>query len=510
MGAYEKTVQAIAGVIGLFAPSAAGKYMHSHRKLSAFYKAGSLKGPNGGFGLAAHNQNISIAREARIIRQRARLLVNDSPNVCGAVRKIVNNVIYDGIKLQVQNPKSKKQEKAVETLWEEWADSQEMWLLQKQVMRSLIIDGGCFCHFYADKSNEYCPLGIELLSLDRLDESINGRQENGNFAFRGIELDSHKNVAAYHIKEEDEYAYYMGLNTQFARSRRIGRENIFLVYNKEDIGQLLPVSWLHSVIVTMHSYNEYQIAEEIAAQLAASFGIFLKQTSEYVGPGLDGTSLLGGQGAEGKPLNINDFITSGRIDVLPPGTEIQVAENTRPSSNYTDYSKQCQKNASTGIGMSYESFSNDFSEASFSSVRQAILEERRNYRVMQHFMIKVFLEPVWKRFEQFCKSFGKLPDTEISVRWQKPGWSWVDPVKDAQAMKILYENRFKSGHIICAELGLDYDEVQAQLAREEERAREARTEDKKDFGGQGGRENTDRGTEQEKTEREEQYEQDGK
>lgn len=481
MGAYEKTVQAVAGVIGLFAPSVAEKYVRSHRKLSAFYKAGSLKGPNGGYGLAVQHKNLSIAREARIIRQRARLLVNDSPNVCGAVRKIINNVIFTGIKLQVQDTQNEKAEKRAETLWNKWAESQKLWLLQKQALRSLIIDGGCFCHFYADQSNEYCPLGIELISLDRLDESVNGRQENGNFAFRGIELDSHKNVIAYHIKEDDEYAYYMGINTQFAVSRRIESRDIFMVYSQEDIGQLLPVSWLHSVIVTMHSYNEYQTAEEIAAQLAASFAIFLKQSGEYAGTSLDGTSLLGGVGADGKELNINDFITSGRIDVLPPGTEIQVAENTRPSGNYTDYSKQCQKNASAGIGMSYESFSNDFSEASFSSVRQAILEERRNYQVMQDLLVRVFLHPVWERFEQFAKLFKKLPEGEIPVYWQKPGWSWVDPVKDAQAMKILYENQFKSGHMICAEQGLDYDEVQRQLEKEEE-DRQKRAEKSKGTG----------------------------
>lgn len=462
----KKIVTAITKCISLVSPRAAQNYLAGHLALSSFYKAGSLKGPNGGFGLGMQNKNLAIAREAKIIRQRARLLDNDAPNITGAIRKIINNVIYTGIHLQVQNAKNEKKEKLIEKKWKSWAKSQKLWLLQRQVLRSIILDGGCFVHFYLDKENAVCPLGLELIPIDRLDETINGKLENGNFAFKGIELDKHKNIVAYHIKEDDEYAYYMGIHTQFAETRRIGKDNIFLCYLQEDIGQLLPVSWLHSVIMTMHSFNEYQLTEQIAAQLAASFGIFLKQNSDYMGPNLDGKSLMGGIASDCN-LNINDFISSGRIDVLPAGTEIQVAENNRPSSNYSNYSKQCQKNASTGIGLSYESFSNDFSEASYSSVRQAILEERRNYQVIQEMIVRLFLEPVWEKFEETAKLFAVLPDEEISIRWQRPGWQWVDPMKDAQAQKMLYEAKLKSGHMITAEMGYDYDEVQAQIEKEQ-------------------------------------------
>lgn len=488
----EKIARIVSGGISLFSPAAAQKYYMGHLRLSSFYKAGSLKGPNGRFAVSPKNRNLSLAKEARIIRQRARKLVNDSPNMDGAVQKIVNNVVFTGIKPQVKDAKNEAEEKRIEKLWENWAKTQDFWLLQRQVMRSLIIDGGCFCHFYWDKNNAFCPLGVELISLDRLDETINGRQENGNFAFRGIELDSHKKVAAYHIKEDDEYAFYMGIDA-FNTSKRIEQGDIFLLYYQKDIGQLLPVSWLHSVIVTMHSFNEYQETEQIAAQLAASFAIFLKQSGEYMGPSLSGSSLSGGTDAQGKQLNVNNFIESGRIDVLPPGTEIQVAENTRPSANFSAYSKQCQKNASTGIGMSYESFSNDFSDASYSSVRQAILEERLNYKVMQEFLVRIFLEKVWDKFIDTAKTFGMLPREEVSVYWQKPGWSWVDPVKDAQAMNILYEKGFKSGHMICGELGIDYDEVQRQLEKEEEdrqkRAQKRKSFEKQETGQNTGQEN---------------------
>lgn len=451
--------------ISLFAPKYARDYLQENIRLSFFYKAGSVKGPSGRFGLAPFEQNTSIAREAKLIRTRARLLINNSPNVSGALRKIINNVVYKGIKPQVQF-QSRRKEKQTEELWQSWQKSQDLWKLQKQVLRHLIVDGGIFLHFYTDKDNAVCPLGIELMTLDRLDESINGKLENGNFAFKGIELDARKNVVAYHIKEEQGYAFYMGLNF-LQESKRILAKELLLIFNQEYVGQLLPVSWLHSVIMTMHNFDEYQESEQIAARLAAAFGVFLKTSAEYSGYSLNG--LGGGTDSQNRPVSMNNYITSGRIDTLPPGTEIEIVENKRPGSNYVEYSKQCQKTVSSGMGLSYENFSNDFSEASFSSARTAILEERRGYEVLQEFLIQYFLLPVWEKFEEYAKDFGMVGSKEeIKVRWQRPGWGWVDPVKDSNAKKVQYEMGMTSLGILCAEQGYDFEEIALQRQKEQE------------------------------------------
>ena len=55
----------------------------------------------------------------------------------------------------------------------------------------------------------------------------------------------------------------------------------------------------------------------------------------------------------------------------------------------------------------------------------------------------------------------------VSVAWQRPGWPWVDPVKDANAAKLKLQMSVTTRRAICAEMGVDFDEVVDELKRED-------------------------------------------
>ena len=61
------------------------------------------------------------------------------------------------------------------------------------------------------------------------------------------------------------------------------------------------------------------------------------------------------------------------MQMLPPGTKIHAEGFQRPCSNYGQFTNVSLKGASAGFGMSYEAFSNDYSDASYSSARAATL-----------------------------------------------------------------------------------------------------------------------------------------
>ena len=52
------------------------------------------------------------------------------------------------------------------------------------------------------------------------------------------------------------------------------------------------------------------------------------------------------------------------------------------------------------------------------------------------------------------------------MAWQGRRWQWVDPVKDIEAGERAVALGVKTRRQICAEQGLDFDEVIAQLAVE--------------------------------------------
>ena len=134
--------------------------------------------------------------------------------------------------------------------------------------------------------------------------------------------------------------------------------------------------------------------------------------------------------------------------------------------------------------MSYENFSNDFSTATYSSARSATLEERRGYRVQQDILIRKFLAVLWAEWTNALYWFApQMADghaftveagrASVPVRWQTPGWQWVDPVKDATASKMKLEMGIISRSRLCAEQGLDYDEEIRQEATDRKTAKEA-------------------------------------
>ena len=51
-------------------------------------------------------------------------------------------------------------------------------------------------------------------------------------------------------------------------------------------------------------------------------------------------------------------------------------------------------------------------------------------------------------------------------QWQGRRWSWVDPLKDIKTHEAAVSLAVKSRRDICAEMGLDFDDVLAQIEQE--------------------------------------------
>lgn len=489
MGAYQTITTAVAGLLGVFAPGAAAGYARRRAELARVcgYEAARLDGPNGRFLPMDGNINVRNARDRRIIQARARQLVDDNPNVSGALEKIIANVIFTGIRPQARilgrdGKPFDAANNAVELDFADWAERLDWKTMLGLTLRHCWTDGGCLLHWYPRRdflAEGLTPLGLELLDLDSLDSGVHGLQANGNRAWHGIEVNIHGEPVAFHVRNDALDGGLDGISVLPGpglaqtwipgASMRLPASQCRMVMLKKRIGQLLPVSWMCSIITTMHDLNEYQSAERIAARLAAAFGIFVILPEGQGGNDLNGNplpALSGGTDTLGRIVDGKEFLSQGRIDALPAGARIEQAKNERPGSNYQPFVKNTQRSASSGLNMSCEAFSNDYSDASFSSVRQAVLEERRGYRMQQSFLLAQVCEPLWK---VWCRARALFlrGEERIPVRWQCAGWSWVDPQKDANAAKVRRELGIVSSRILCEEQGLDYDEIKAQIEAED-------------------------------------------
>lgn len=477
-------------LIGMRDPGRAMVYVRDRNRLLS-YKAASRKGANGAWRPKNKSADNEIAKDWADVTARARDLIRNSAHVSGALEKIVNNVVSTGIVPQAQlrtvrGDEDGDRNRLLETQFRNWAEDDRVrfYELQDLVLRHQYSDGGVLAHYFTDAGllkDGLVPLRIELLELDHLNTSVHGKLTSGNFAYRGIEYNDFGDPLAYHLYTEHpgDYAVMgstlgstLGSRTLF-ESVRVPADRIVHPFARRRAGQRRGISWIAAVIMRMRDLDEYEDSERIAARLTSAFGFFVETPHPELDPAGLGAPLSGYEGpgaVDGTTGQLPAFVESGRVQALPPGTKINATGFQRPGDQFEPFLRTSLRGASAGMGMSYEAFANAYAEANYSSARSAALEERRGYRRQQWFLNSHFNTPAWKTWNLYRVLSGIVPGVglDVPVSWQVPGWPWVDPLKDANAAKIELELGLTTRRKLCADRGLDYDEIHEQWQREQD------------------------------------------
>ena len=481
------TTKAIASTIGIFSPYRAARYSYArsvyrHLKTRG-YSAAIRKGPNASWHPLNKSADSEMRMDATRVLARARDLARNNEYGAGCIETITANVIGAGITPQpIVKRKTGQPNKtfndAAEELFGRWADAANFYDIQELVVKHLKVDGEVLIHFTIadDRSQNIPPLRIQPLECDQLAEYLDGVTSGGNLIKRGVELDKFNNPVAYHVLDYhpgETYIIAGPWNPYIAR--RIPADQMLHIFQKHRITQTRGISCLAPVILRMYDLGEYQDFEMTGAKLAAAFGVFIKSgfPDTYAPPVMDGA-------VAGDGVSKLEYIEPGRIERLMPGEEIQVAENKRPGTNYAPFVQSTLRGAAVGMGLSYESYSGDYSNSTYSSARSALLEERRKYRATQRLICNQLNNRVYRKFLEQAVLFGMLQAPGYAsnraqyevVKWHMPGWEWVDPQKDATAAENEIAIGISTRAKVLAGRGEDWDDVMIQLAAEEKRARE--------------------------------------
>lgn len=144
----------------------------------------------------------------------------------------------------------------------------------------------------------------------------------------------------------------------------------------------------------------------------------------------------------------------------------------RPALSEFDrsYLRKCAK----GFSQSYETFTGDFSNANFSTLKAGQNSERAIFRLDSDFMIRKFCRPVVERWLDFAVTDGlKLPgywqnrEYYQRMRFTLPALPSTDPVKDENADRLALANGTINRRLICERKGVDYEENLEELKEEQ-------------------------------------------
>ncbi len=489
---YRAVTRAVGGMIGLVSPERAVSYTMGRARYETIrrraYAAGRMTGPNAKWRPGNKSADTEIRMDAKRVLARARDLERNNAQIHGAVKKIVQNVVHTGIwpQVTVDWDRSKLFAKMAEALWHRWAPRADasgygsIYHLQALAERHFLVDGEILVHAVTDpRDRTGMPLRIELLECDRLDESYDGQVlPSGNSLRRGIELSPSGVPVAYYILDSHPGDYAAPIISQ--ATRRVPATHVKHLFLRTRAGQTRGISGLASVLPDMWDLDEYTDYEMTGAKLAAAFSVFVTQLT----PGTGGLSFDPGKPGEGKGDGSarRKYVEPGIIAYLQPGEQIQTASHNRPGATYEPFVRSGLRTASTGLGLSYETFSNDFSQSTYSSARQALLEERRGYRILQDFLCEQLNAWIYSRFLAHAYLAGALPmpdypakalDYETAVTWVCPGWEWIDPLKDAKASETKIALGISTRTREAAAQGQDFEENVEQLKRETKLLREA-------------------------------------
>ena len=134
----------------------------------------------------------------------------------------------------------------------------------------------------------------------------------------------------------------------------------------------------------------------------------------------------------------------------------------------TEFYKQFIRAVAVGLGLSYESFSRDFSEVNYSSARMGWIAEYRIIKAwQQNIVLAQWLNRLGKDFLDGLVIQGAITSVQredLAMKWSFARREMLDPVKETNAMLAQIDGKIKSRIEVIEENGGDYLDVMEEIA----------------------------------------------
>lgn len=403
-----------------------------------------------------------------LIKARARDLERNNGIAQGAIGIILRNVVGPGIKPQavcVDNNGVElwKINDKIEELWAEWiepgncdaARSLNFYQMQEMFLRRKIVDGDSLVisGYTTNKKAEF-PLLLQLIESDLLAEDIIQHKER--YVYGGVEVDDYSAAVAYHLRFDPR---------DIGNITRIEASRVIHGYFKLRSPQTRGISALSGVMENVRDCGEFIESELKAARMASALTgvVFSDAPGNTVGRQI--TSSAGQKITE---------IEIGTMLSLAPGEKAEFVTPGRPNGAAAPFVSAILRFIGMAMGLSYEALSRDLSQVNYSSAREGRLQDIKTYEILQQDLIDNFCQPIYKQWLDSMVLNGRVnipgywtnKKTYQKCKWVKPGWKWVDPLKEAKGIETQLGLNMVTLQDACGQMGYDWQEVVEQRARE--------------------------------------------
>lgn len=289
--------------------------------------------------------------------------------------------------------------------------------------------------------NEF-GLGLQLLDPELLDIEHTTQLQNGNWIIMGVEFNSFRRPIAYHMLEHSPSLSFQGY--QATNRVRIPANEILHRFLPDWVFQSRGVPLAAAAMIKMQNADGYEDAELVASRTGASKMGFFTRNAEGEG--------FTGEGSDEDDCTIMDA-EPGTFEQLPNGVGFQAWDPTHPTTAFADFMKVILRAISTGLDVNYNTLAGDYENINLSSIRQATLEDRETWMMLQNWMIgstvdiihDAWLEMSLLRGAIRTDNGSALPPEKIDKfrarEFTGRRWEWVMLKEEGELNRLKFEMR---------------------------------------------------------------------
>lgn len=404
-------------------------------------------------GVTGASINTDLATHLSKVRDRASHEAANNAFVEGVINTYSVDVVgQNGPSLQVQTD-NKAYGQALEGLWRKWWANPDLngQLAGPEMlalwMRGLWTSGEYLAQKVSvPKGDDSLPISLRLHAIDprRLDTPSAGIADDVTL---GIKRTATGKPIEY-------YVYESGLAS--GEYKTIPAKDIVHAFRVLEPSQARGVPWLAPVLQVIADLRDYDSQVLDAARAAADFAIWMVH-----------------EDPDGEFIKVNDTIDIERrtIKHAAPGWTPQTVDSHQPPVQYADYRTERLRELGRVASMPLMIVLLDASGHNYSSARFDAQKYDRGVHSVQGWTERATLNPLVDDVARL----GSLVDTalrdipaDVRYHWTWPPAPHVDPTKEGKAATERLGNHTSTLQKECAAVGLDYEDVIAQLKHEKE------------------------------------------
>lgn len=471
-----------------------------------------------GFLAASGSPREDIDANNYTLRQRARMLYMAAPVATSAIKTNRTNVIGCGLvlksrinreKLGLTPQQAKEWQRKAEEEFEIWCGNKmncdaigvnNFYTAQQLALASCLVSGDVIVLLKHEEPTALNPYGLRfhIIEADRVSTPTNltagssyfanmtqGKTEEGNRIYDGIEVDKNGRIVAYHIRNTypfQQTADQTEWKRVLARGEETGLPNVLHIMETERPEQYRGVSYLAQVIEPLLQLRRYTDSELTAAVVESFFTAFIKTEAD---PNVMPYDEVGGDDNVEVSDDPSEYeMGPGQINIMKPGEDVVFGDPKRPAGGFDGFIVAISKQVGAALEIPADLLLKSFN-ASYSASRAALLEAWKAFRMRREWFVDDFCRPLYEVWMAEAVARGRIiapgffSDPAVRAAWLGSEWigptqGQLDPVKEVQAEQLACENGFSTREQSTIRLnGGTYEANAEQLADENARLAQA-------------------------------------